>query len=94
MEFETNKWYVYKKYGIDCYVPLCWGDNVLEFDSKEAAEDFVRVMCDELGFRGDRVVYDNIAWFYTELPVFNATHYRFGRRVGGNDYLVDVRKEN
>lgn len=49
MEFETNKWYIYKKYGVDTYIPMLWGENILQFDTKEAAEDFMAVAHRELG---------------------------------------------
>lgn len=92
MEFDSGKWYIYKKYGIDCYIPMLWGENILEFDTKEAAEDFMTVAQRELGFKLDKIVIDNVAWFNSELPRFNATFYRFESRVGGHDYLRDIRE--
>ena len=93
MEFESSKWYVYKKYGVDTYIPMLWGENILQFDTKEAAEDFMAVAHRELGFKLDKIVYDNVAWFNSEYPIFNATFYRFESRVGGHDYLRYIGEE-
>ena len=92
MEFNSGKWYIYKKYGIDTYIPMLWGENILEFDTKEAAEDFMAVVHRGLGFKFDKIVIDNVAWFNSEFPRFNATFYRFESRVGGHDYLRDIRE--
>lgn len=92
MEFESNKWYIYKKYGADTYIPMLWGEKILQFDTKEAAEDFMAIAHRELGFKLDKIVIDNVAWFNSELPRFNATFYRFESRVGGHDYLRDIRE--
>lgn len=92
MEFESNKWYIYKKYGVDTYIPMLWGETILEFDTKESAEDFMAVVHRELGFKLDKIIIDNVVWFNSEFPRFNATFYRFESRVGGHDYLRDIRE--
>ena len=94
MEFESSKWYIYKKYGVDTYVPMLWGENILQFDTREAAEDFMAVAHRELGFKLDKIAYDNVAWFNSDYPIFDATFFRFKSRIDGHDFLYDIRKEN
>ena len=93
MEFESNKWYIYKKYGVDIYIPMLWGEKILQFDTREAAEDFMAVAHKELGFKLDKIVYDNVAWFSSDYPIFDATFFRFMSRIDGHDFLYDIRKE-
>ena len=89
-----EKWYVYKHYIPDNFVPLYWGEKLLEFDTKEAAEDFLVVAKDELSFDFDLedVVIKNVVHFNTEDEILNAIYLRVR---AGDDYnfLYDIREE-
>ena len=37
---RTMKWHIFNQSEENC--PLCWGDKCIEFDTKEAAEKFVK----------------------------------------------------
>ena len=90
-----EKWYVYKKYMIDTYVPLFWDKYLLEFDTEEAAKDFIKVADEELGFDFKDVVITTNVYFKTATPILNATYYRIRAGVGGiKDYLYDVRDKS
>lgn len=85
-----EKWYVYKHYIPDIFIPLYWDDKLLEFDTKEAAEDFLAVAEDEVGLELDDVVIKNIVYFNTADEILNTTYLRV---CAGDDYdfLYDVR---
>lgn len=85
-----EKWYAYKHYIPDIFIPLYWDDKLLEFDTKEAAEDFLAVAKDEVGLELDDVVVKNIVYFNTADEILNATYLRV---CAGDDYdfLYDVR---
>lgn len=87
-----EKWYVYKHYIPDIFVPLYWDDKLLEFDTKDAAEDFLAVAKDELGLELDDVVIKNVAHFNTEDEILNVTYLRV---CAGDDYnfLYDIRED-
>lgn len=87
-----EKWYVYKHYIPDIFVPLYWGDKLLEFDTKDAAEDFLAVAKDEIGLELDDVVIKNVVHFNTEDEILNATYLRV---CVGDDYnfLYDIRED-
>ena len=87
-----KKWYVYKHYIPDIFVPLYWDDKLLEFDTKDAAEDFLAVAKDEVGFELDDVVIKNVIHFNTKDEILNATYLRV---CAGDDYdfLYDIRED-
>jgi hypothetical protein len=92
MEINSGKWYVYKKYAVDTYIPLFWDGYLLEFNTEEAARDFIAVADRELGFDFENVVVTTNVYFKTETPILNATFYRIRAGYGGiKDYLYDVR---
>ena len=95
MEFNSGKWYIYKKYWPDIYVPLCWDKYVLEFDTEESAKDFVAKSVTEMLFEDTDITYDQIAYFSVNTETMNATFYRVRAGFGGiKHYLYDTRKEN
>jgi hypothetical protein len=83
---------VYKHYIPDIFVPLYWDDKLLEFDTKDAAEDFLAVAKDEVGLELDDVVVKNVAHFNTKDEILNATYLRV---CAGDDYdfLYDIRED-
>ena len=87
-----EKWYVYKHYIPDIFVPLYWDDKLLECDTKDAAEDFLAVAKDEVGFELDDVVIKNVIHFNTKDEILNATYLRV---CAGDDYdfLYDIRED-
>ena len=90
-----EKWYVYKKYMVDTYIPLFWDGYLLEFNTEEAARDFIAVADRELGFDFRDVVVTTNVYFKTETPILNATFYRIRAGYGGiKDYLYDVRDKS
>lgn len=95
MEINGGKWYVYKKYMVDIYIPLCWDKYLLEFDTEEAAKDFIKVADEELGFDFKDVVITTNIYFKATTPIMNATFYRIRAGVGGiKDYLYDARDKS
>lgn len=89
-----EKWYIYKKYMFDTYIPLFWDEYLLEFDTKESAEDFIAVAQRELNFDFTNVEIKNTVHFSGSVQFMNATNYRIRAGFGGiKDYLYDIRKE-
>lgn len=90
-----EKWYVYKKYMADTYIPLFWDGYLLEFNTEEAARDFIESAVKELDFNFDNVLVTTNIYFNTETPILNATFYRIRAGYGGiRDYLYDVRDKS
>lgn len=86
-----EKWYVYKHYIPDIFVPLCWGESLLEFDTEEAAREFVRVAEQELGLDSEDVVIENIKYFDIENAILNATYLRACAK-DDHTFLRDIRE--
>ena len=87
-----EKWYVYKHYIPDIFIPLYWHDKLLEFDTKDAAEDFLTVAKDEVGFELDGVVIKSVAHFNTKDEILNATYLRVCAG-DDHDFLYDIRED-
>lgn len=87
-----EKWYVYKHFAPDIYIPLYWEDKLLEFNTKDAAKDFIKIAKNELGFDFEDVVIEKVEHFKTKDEILNATYLRVRAGYGGiKDYLYDVR---
>lgn len=87
-----EKWYVYKHYAPDVFVPLYWDDKILEFNSEEAAKDFIEIADKELGFDFKDVVIESIVHFNTEDGVLNATYLRVCAG-DDHDFLYDISED-
>lgn len=88
------KWYIYKCYNTDIYIPLYWEDCILEFNTEDAAWEFLEAAKQELGFNINGVVVKSEVYFKTKDETINATYLRVraaSEKV--REHLYDIRRE-
>lgn len=88
------KWYIYKCYNTNIYIPLYWDNYILEFNTEDAAWEFLEVAKQELDFNINGVVIKSEVYFKTKDGTINATYLRVrAASEKARECLYDIRRE-